>query len=415
MLLNDEEKKMLDGEYEPGTQRAMRFLTNLGEALDAEKMLKVTSAHVHGFFPTGFLEKMTEGVTKPRTMVSLMPDFNPEYWRKNHNIIPEKGSLVGGVQFTSEEDYAKNMEICKRLNFLPTFTCTPYTVGIVPRRNDVCIWAGTSGQTATNSLFGGKAPRHSSATAIASAIAGVIPYVGLARPENRYAEVLINTRELDIADFTISDYGALGYFVGSIATTRNVVFDGLPNTMSLEECKYLTSPLTVSGACTMCHIVGVTPEAQSLEAALGGKQPKEVVNVTKKDLHEIRDMFTNITSDGVKLAVFGCPHLTVIELAELAGLLEGRKVKEGAQVMVGVSNMTYMLARNAGYIEPIEKAGVIVTNACVSGLNALVHISGVDAVATNSIRAARFFQTQTGGKCRTYYRDAMECIQLTTE
>jgi predicted aconitase len=414
MLLSDEEKKMLEGEYGIGTQRAMSFLNRLGEALNAEKMVRVTSAHIHSFFPTEFLERMTEDVIKPRALVSLMPDFDPVYWRKKHNLVAEEGDLIGGVALTNEKDHAKNMDICKKLGFLPTFTCTPYTVGIVPRRNDVCIWAGSSGQTATNSMFGGRAPRHSSATAIASAIAGVIPYVGLVKPENRYAELLINTEDLDIANFTISDYGVLGYFVGGIAEVRNVVFDGLPSTMSLEQCKYLTSPLTVSGACTMCHIIGVTPEAPTLEAALGGKQPKEVVKVTSKDLQEIRNTFTNAGADEIELAVFGCPHCTIMELAEMAYLLEGKRLKERAQLMVGISNMTYTLAKEAGYIDPIEKAGAIVTNGCVSGLNPLVHISGVNFVATNSIRAAHFFQATTAGRCRTYYRDVRDCINAVT-
>jgi predicted aconitase len=306
------------------------------------------------------------------------------------------------------------MAICKKLGFLPTFTCTPYTVGIVPRQNDVCVWSGSSGQTFVNSLFGSKAPRHSAATAIASAITGVIPYAGLIKPENRYAEVLVNTEELDIANFTISDYGALGYLIGVIAGTRNVVFDGLPNTMSLEQCKYFISPLTVSGACTMCHIVGLTPEAPTLEAALGGKQPKEVVKVTKKDLQEICDMFTNIDEDKVELAVFGCPHCTIVELKELASLINGKIMKEKAQLMVGVTNMTYTLAKEAGYIDPIEKAGAIITNTCVSGINPLVHISGISAVATNSVRAARFFQVQTAGRCRTYYRNVRDCLNAVT-
>jgi len=412
MLLNDEEKKMLAGEYGYGFQRAISFLKRLGEAMDAEKMCRVTSAHIHPFFPTEFLYKMTEGVTKPRTMVSVMPDFDPAYWRENYNIVAEQGSLVGGVAPTDEKDHAENMAICKRLDFLPTFTCSPYAVGIVPRRSDVCVWSGTSGQTAANSLFGARAPRHSSATAIASAIAGVIPYAGLARSENRYAEVLINTE--DLPDLTISEYGALGYFVGGVVRTRNVVFDGLPKKISLEECKYLTSPLTVSGACSMCHIVGVTPEAPTLEAALGGKTPNEVVKVTKKDLQEIRDIFTNASADEVELAVFGCPHATILELREIASYLEGRRLKEGGQILLGITDMTYTLAKEAGYMDTIEGAGAIITNGCVAGLNPLVFISGTSVVATNSMRAARFFQSGSGGKCRTYYQDVKECIHSVT-
>ena len=414
MLLSDEERRMLDGEYGAGTQRAMSFLKRLGEALDAEKMCRVTSAHIHPFFPTEFFKKMAEDVTEPRATVSLMPDFDPVYWGEKHNLVAEEGNLVGGVALTDEKDHAKNMAICKQLDFLPTFTCTPYTVGIVPRCSDVCVWSGSSGQTAANSIFGARAPRHSSATAIASAIAGVIPYVGLTKAENRYAEVLINTEALDVGNFTISDYGALGYFVGGVAGTRNAVFDSLPTTMSLEQCKYLTSPLTVSGACTMCHIVGVTPEAPSLETALGGKKPREVVKVAKKDLQFIRDMFTNASAAEVELAVLGCPHATIAELRELASCIDGRRVREGAQLLLGVTDMTYTLAKEAGYISPIEESGAIVTNGCVAGMNPLVFISGAKTVATNSLRAARFVQSQSAGKCRTYYGDAKDCVDSVT-
>lgn len=162
----------------------------------------------------------------------------------------------------------------------------------------------------------------------------------------------------------------------------------------------------------MCHMVGITPEAPTLEVALGGKKPKEVVNVTKKDLQDVRDMFNTAVRSEVKLAVFGCPHLTIMEFQELASLLEGKKLKAGAQLMAGVSNMTYGLAKEAGYADIIEKAGAIITNCCVSGQNPLVHISGVDAVATNSARGARFFQSQTAGRCQTYYGDMKECVDL---
>jgi predicted aconitase len=413
MILSDDEKRMLEGEYGPGTQRAMAFLKTLGEALDAEKMVRVTSTHILPDMPTEYLEQMTEGVTGMRTMVSLMPCFDPHYWREKYGIV-STDKLIGGVGLTDEQAYAKNMAILNQLGVIPTFTCTPYTVGIVPRRNDTVIWSGTSGQNAANSMFGARAPRQSLATSIASSITGVAPYEGLMKPENRCAELQIDTGELDVGNFTHADFGALGYYIGKVAGTRNVVFDGLPRTMTIEQCKYLTSPLTVDGACTMCHMVGVTPEAPTLEAALGGKKPREVVAVTRKDLQAVRDMFNTVSPGAVQLAVFGCPHLTITELRELASLLEGKRLKAGAQITVGVSNMTCGLAKEAGYVDTIEKAGAIMTNCCVSGQNPLVHIKGVDAVATNSARGARFFQTQTAGRCRTYYGDMKDCVDLVT-
>jgi hypothetical protein len=139
-----------------------------------------------------------------------------------------------------------------------------------------------------------------------------------------------------------------------------------------------------------------------------------VIRVSKKDLQGVRDIFNTVSPGEVRLAVFGCPHLTITELRELSSLLEGKRLKGGAQLMVGVSHMTAGLAKEAGYVDAIEQAGAIMTNCCVTGQNPLVHIQGVDAVATNSARGARFFQTQTAGRCRTYYGDMKECVALVT-
>lgn len=414
MYLTDEEKKMLNGDYGIGTQRSMDYLTRLAEALGAEKMARVTTTHILSTVPTEYLEQITEDVAETRTLVSLMPCFDPIYWREKYNIVSHEVA-VGGVSITSERGYIKSTTIMKRLNVLPTYSCTPYLIGIAPRRNDVCIWAGTSGQNVANSLFGARAPRHSVTTAIASGITGVIPYQGLLVPENRYAELVIDTQELDVANFTITDYGALGYYVGRKAGTRNVVFNGLPKTLTMEQAKYLLSPLTVDGACTMCHIVGVTPEAPTLEAALGGKKYKELINVESKDIREILDMFNTASAKEVRLAVYGCPHLTIVELGKLAAILEGRKVKEDSYLMVGVSNPTYTLAKDAGYADVIEKAGAIVTNCCVSGLNPLVHIKGIEFVTSNSARAVRFFRTQTDGRCKTYFANMEDGAKLVTK
>ena len=76
MILTDEEKRMPDGEYATATQNAMDFLKTLGEGLGAEKMVRVTSAHISSTLPTEFLEQMTEGVTETSTLVSLLPYFS---------------------------------------------------------------------------------------------------------------------------------------------------------------------------------------------------------------------------------------------------------------------------------------------------------------------------------------------------
>jgi hypothetical protein len=261
-----------------------------------------------------------------------------------------------------------------------------------------------------NSIFAATAGRESASTALAAAITGVTPYMGLLRKENRHAEVLVKVDGFDFDKFTNADYGALGYYIGSMAGTRNVAIDGLPTTVSLEQCKFVTSPLPVSGACTICHIIGLTPEAPTLEAALGGKKAKKELKVGEKEIKETYGELTNATDRKVDLITIGCPHCLISELREIASLLEGKKVKEGVRLLVATSSPTYALAKDAGYADIIERAGSIISNCCASGSNPLILLDGVRVVATNSSRGAHYMQRITAGKIKTWYGDVKNCI-----
>lgn len=410
MILTDEEKRMLDGKYGPGTQMAINLLKIFGDAFDAEKMVKVNIVHISTNVPTDMLEQMAEGVSQVRTSCSLHAVFDPGYWREKYGLVGKKGELIGSIITTDEEEFSKRLSIWKRLGFLPTFTCVPYTIGFLPRQGDVFVGTGSSGQVVANSIFAAMAGRESASTALAAAITGVTPYIGLLRKENRHAEVLVKVKELDFDKFTNADYGALGYYIGSVAGTRNVVIDGLPTTVSLEQCKFITSPLPVSGACTICHIVGVTPEAPTLDAALGGKKAREEVKVGEKELKETYGKLTSATDRKVDLVLIGCPHCLISELREIACLLEGKKVKEGVRLLVATSNSTYALAKDAGYADIIERAGCIISNCCATGSNPLFLLGGARIVATNSSRGAHYMPRMTAGKTETWYGDIKDCI-----
>lgn len=414
MFLTDEEKKMLNGDYGPGTQMAISILKRWGEAFDAEKMAKVNYAHISTNLPTDMLASMAEGVSQVRTTASLHAVLNPTFWREKYGIKGKKGQLLGGLATFDEEEFIARQSIFKRLGFLPTFTCIPYAIGIVLRQGDVFIATGSSGQVAANSLFAARANRESASTALAAAITGVTPYMGLLKQENRHAQLVIKTEGLDFENFTNADYGVLGYFIGETAGTKNVVITGLPTNISLEQCKYLTSPLPVSGAVTMCHMVGITPEAPTLEAALGGNKPDNVVKCGVKEFEEAYQKLNDAGESGnVDLVVIGCPHCLISELRDISMLLGNKKVKEGVKLIVATSNSTYALAKDAGYADIIEQSGGIICNVCASGSNPYLYLSGAETAATNSARGAHYIQRQTGGKIKTYYGDLKKCISST--
>jgi predicted aconitase len=412
MILTDEEKRMCQGEYGPGIQKAISLLIRYGELFGAEKMVRVTGCHISPDVPNALLEKYTEGVDKAKPTCSLHPCLYPEETERIiGRAITEGDCMAGGYVSLDSEEYARRMELFKKLGFLPTSTCVPYLIGLVPKHNDVLTWTGSSGQVISNSVFGARANRDGHSSALASAVTGRTPNWGLMREENRAAQIVIRVDQLEPSKFDIGDYGALGYYIGMVAGTRNVVIDGLAREMAWEQLKYLLSPLPVSGGTVMCHIVGVTPEAPTLVQALGGKQPEEIVDVQKRDIQEIYAKLTSAKSSQVDLVIFGCPHLTIREIKNAAVFLAGQKVNDGVRLMIGTAKPIHTLANAAGFVEVIEKAGGEFVDICVSVGNPLIYLSGIKVVMTDSSRAAHYIQRMTKGEVQTIYADTAACLR----
>lgn len=413
MHLTDEEKRMYNGEYGPGVQKCMDLLVRFGDAFGAEKMEKVNFAHISTNIPNAYLEEMTAGATQGRTLCSLHAVFDPGHWREAYGLVAKPGeTIAGGLTTVDENEFKPRLKRLLELGFLPTFTCAPYLIGTVPRQGQVFIATGSSGQVFCNSILAARANREGMPSALASAITGLTPSTGFMLKENRYAQVVINVENADVEKWSTADYGALGYFIGALAGVRNAAIVGLPKQLSAEQCKLLMSPLPVSGACTLCHIVGVTPEAPTLEIALGNKKPEQTAVFSKKELKETYGKLNSAVDTAVDLVVLGCPHLSIWELQEVASLLGNKKVKKNVKLMIGASRPVHTFAKDAGYADVIEKAGGFFENSCASLLNPLLFLGGGSRVtATNSARAAHYMVRLTGGKTKVFYGDAASCIR----
>jgi len=411
MILEDDEKRMLDGGNGTGAQKSMQLLVQWGELFGAERMVNANGVHMSTNLPPELVKRLSEGTDTVRTLSTLHAVYDPEYWREKAGLVLKQ--MGGGYGTTEEGKFKTGISRLRQLNFLPTFTCSPYYSGILPRPGDIFCWTGSSGQVISNSFFGARAGRESISTCFASAVTGKTPLMGLLKKENRNAEILIKIAEdLDISSFTEADYGALGYYIGSMVGPRNVAIEGLPGNMSFENGRMLVSPLPVSGACVMCHIIGLTPEAKTLEEALGGRRP-EVIVVGKREIAESYEKLNNSKNRDVDMVVIGCPHLSITEIGKLASLLEGKKVSQNVKLLVGVARPTFSLAKDCGYDKAIEKAGAIVSNSCIGPMNPFMfpEVGAKVSAATNSARGAHYIQRMSGGKTRTVYGDMKRCIQ----
>lgn len=177
--------------------------------------------------------------------------------------------------------------------------------------------------------------------------------------ENRKADILVEV-EADIKDDF--DYQLLG-FTGKKIGNGIPVFLGLPANITPESLMNLGAQLNTSGAYGMYHIVGVTPEAMTLKEALGGKEPKRKVTITNNDLQEVKDYFSP-RSGAIDFALFGCPHLTLNQIAEIASIVKDKKLKVPTFILTG--SPTKELAQRMGYYDQIlEAGGHLVEDTCI--------------------------------------------------
>lgn len=404
MLLSDEEKRMLAGEFAPGVRRAMDLLVKLGNSFDAEKLVPITYGHVsYDGCPEDFWDLMTEGVTPTPHRVTTHPSYQPEVW--------EKWGLPLADRWIDEHE--RKLVTVKRLGWLRTETCAEYLIGIMPRKGDVVSMAGTCMQVANNSLFGARVDRMGALTATAAAICGRTPLMGLLLLENRYAAYLVELEDLDVSDWALSHYHCLGYYIGDqVPGFKPVAVNGLPPNLSFDFARALVISMPTSGAVTLAHIVGTTPEAPTLAAALGNRKPQHVIRVGKKEMTETWQRLNIWDDDIVEHVTFGCPHATIDEIGRIAALLEGKRIK--ASLLIGASVPVEALARRQGYADIIEKAGGHFLTVCPSIRNPFARwdIAGekqVKSVATNSARAAHYLARVSGVKA--FFGTEEECIK----
>jgi len=384
MLLTDEQKRMYEGEYGPGVQKAITMLVEYGEVWDAERMVKVHN--VDSIVGGGeWLEQILEGVERVRAITTI---------HAGHCGGSKYAKAIGlkeEVFQESEKSENQMLSLCVPKGFIPAMTCTPYLVGNVPMAGRVFSWAGSSGIVIANSVFGGRGNRDAAPASVASAITGLTPDMLLLQKEHRYGQILFKLEDLDAENFDETDYGAIGYFIGGVADARNVVVDGIPENISFDHLKALLTPQPVSGAVAMCHVVGVTPEAPTVEEALGHRKPEETVKIGKKEFRESWESLHSAKTDDVEVVFFGCPQVSVSDLGEIARLLEGKKIADGVKLVASAADGVYSLAKRTGYVDIIEKAGgVVVTDICIMGFPYAQMEVPATIGATNSAKAASY-------------------------
>ncbi len=366
---------MLSGEEGSAVAKSMELLIALGEVFGAEKLIPVESAHISGVSYKNLGDAGLEFLEEQADLGARC--------KVNATLNPAGMDLEKWVEMRVPETFAdKQLRVVKAFQLMgvnPICTCTPYLMGQVPKIGSQIAWAESSAIAYSNSVLGARTNRESGPSTLASAVTGLTPLYGYRLEENRLPQKIVNV-EAELR--TPLDFSILGYFTGKLLGTTVPYFRGVEHP-DLESLKALGAACATSGGIALYHIEGATPEAGRIPE----EHLKELEKITigKADLEETASQLSCEVNDPI--TCLGCPHCSLKEVGEAAGLLKGKKLKK--ELWLFTSRGVYGEAAQRGYIETIEEAGgKVFRDTCM--VVAPLREMGWREVAVNSCKAAHY-------------------------
>lgn len=400
--LSAAEHAMLAGEDGPAAQFALRVISRLAIALGAERLIEITAVHVdgclyHGRASQDFVDRLLqlEGkVRVPTTLNSSSLDLlHPSYVNLG---LSERG------------DRRHLMDSYLALGCRPTWTCAPYQLAVRPSFGEQIAWAESNAIVFANSVLGARTNRYGDFVDICAAITGRVPYTGFHVAENRFADLLVDVSTLPSAllmDETM--YPVLGFEVGRLAGSRVPAIVGLPATTTEDNLKAFGAAAASSGSVALFHAVGLTPEAETLERAVGERTVETVV--LKIDaLRQARDLLTTTETAEIGAVALGTPHFSLAEFAALDSLLGDRVVHQDVDVWVSTGRDIYSSLDSAGLLRSLLDRGVkVLVDTCTYITPVLGATRG--PVLTNSAKWAYYAPGNLG--LDVIFGSLVECVE----
>ena len=373
MKLTPDEKAMLDGSRGKAHQKAMELLVRYGEALGAERFVDTTNvAGVPGTSNT-FLEKYYTQPGDRYDVVYSLYDLDSDEIVQVPKVSVNSCHLQGGTDPDNWQTLGMKPEQLRisqageagaeRLGIKILKTCTPYLAGNVPKRGEHCAWMESSAVVYCNSVLGARTNTEGRESTSAAMITGKIPDWGFHRDEFRFASHRVN---VEVPVESLMDWGMLGYYVGEVVGERIPVLLGKYGQPDLIRHKHFGAAAASSGGVEMYHLVGVTPEAPSYEAAVGPNRHLETFTYGKAEQQRTYETLNSRGQDpNVDYVMLGCPHAALEQIQEICQLLAGRKINSGVRLWVFTSRAIRAVADKEGYSKIIRDAGgVVMTDTC---------------------------------------------------
>jgi predicted aconitase len=354
--LSARDQEMLDGVHGGAPQLAMTILVRMADVYGATELMDISQAHIDSTIYLGdatleFAERLASLGARVAVPTSLNVSGVDECGWKEWSVTPEWAAKA-----------ARQMLAYERMGASPTWTCAPYQTQMRPAFGQQIAWGESNAIAFANSVIGARTERYPDLLDICCAITGRVPAVGLHLTEHRAGELLL--RLVDVPERLQHDdqfFAVLGHLVGKLAGDRIPVIDGIVVSPPEDQLKAMSAAVASSGRVALFHIVGVTPEAATREAAFQGRAPAETIEIRVADLRAARRELT--TSDGrdLDMVILGSPHFSLAEFSALAPLVRGRRKHPQVKFLITSGRFMKEQAEQAGVLAPIVDFGAQVT------------------------------------------------------
>jgi predicted aconitase len=382
MKLTDEEEALRAGEFGPAAQWAILHQIKVGQYLGAGDFVPVSQAHIMA--DTESLG--VAGVEWLERMAALPPD---ERRVRIPTITDPRGTDFAAAHRLKQQPWMLDLErraisAMEALGVLMTNTCVNYQTIMPPVRGEHVAYGDTGAVIYSNSVCGARSNFEGGPSALSAGLTGRTPRYGYHLDERRTATLVV---DVGWTPHELNDWGALGAVVGRMAGDYWQVpaLVGVDRVPGSDEMKHFGAALASYGSVALFHMVGVTPEAARLDDVINRRQPARRRDVGKNDIRAFAQSYAK--AEKIDLVVFSAPQLSLIEMAEVASLLDGRRAR--IPVLVVTSPQVKPDADRMGLTARIEAAGgTVLAGMCFyqSYAREMAEANGWKRLATNSAK-----------------------------
>ena len=333
-------------------QWAMEHMIQVGNFFDAEDFVEVSQAHMMadteslGVSGVEFVEKLA-GYPEQERSVQVPMITDPRGIDFDHYEDLNQTEAMADLE-------RRAINAFQALGILMTDTCINYQTIMPPVRGEHLAYGDTGVVIYCNSVLGAYSNFEGGPSALAAGLTGRAPRYGMHLDSNRRATLHIKA---EAQPSNLAEWGAMGALIGQhTGSYWDVpVIDGVEQTPTSDELKHLGAAMASFGSVPLFHMVGITPEAPSLSVVCNRTDvPTRVI--TNSDFEEFFRSYGG-KGDKIDVVVFSAPQLSIVEMSDLASLLDGKTVHPNTALLAVTSPVVAADARRLGISAKIENAG----------------------------------------------------------